>query len=125
MEFDVKIIVAISLAVVEMATALVAIFKGLIGSKTKRKLSQLEQENDLWDYMVDECSNIEGFARVIKNSMTKEQLADYKHSTVMKNLKLYAKANGYEWFNDGVWSQYLVDYIKQVNSASGKHNITK
>lgn len=125
MEFDVKIIVAISLAVAEMATALVAIFKGLIGSKTKRKLSQLEQENDLWDYMVDECSNIEGFARVIKNSMTKEQLADYKHSTVMKNLKLYAKANGYEWFNDGVWSQYLVDYIKQVNNASGKHSITK
>lgn len=120
MEIDVKIIIALALAVFELITATVAIAKGLFNKKTKAKLTQLEQENDLWDYMVDECSNMEGFARVIKNSMSKEQLAEYKHTTVMKNIKLYAKANGYEWFNEGVWSQYLTDYIKEVNKASGK-----
>lgn len=125
MEFDVKIIVALALAVFELITATVAIAKGLFTKKTKAKLTQLEQENDLWDYMVDECSNMEGFARVIKNSMSKEQLAEYKHTTVMKNIKLYAKANGYEWFNEGVWSQYLTDYIKEVNKASGKTATTK
>ena len=125
MEFDVKIIVALVLAVFEMITATVAIIKGLFNRKTKARLSQLEQENDLWDYMVAECSNMEGFARVIKNSMTKEQLAEYKHTTVMKNIKLYAKANGYGWFNEGVWSQYLTDYIKEVNKASGKTVVAK
>lgn len=120
----IKIIGAIVLAVFEIVTAIVAVVKGLKNRKTSQRLSQVEQENDLYNYMVSQCSDMERFARVIKGSMSKSELAEYKRSQVMKNITLYAKANGYIWYCESVWATELEEYISSANAVSGKITAT-
>lgn len=121
----VKLIVTILLIAVQILTAIVAVVKGLTKRKTSKHLSKVEQENDLYDYMVNETANMERFAKVIKNSMTKDELSKYKRDTVMKNMTLYARANGYSWYDESVWGNELTKYIEQANATAGKVTAVK
>ena len=107
-------------AVFSLISFVVSIVKGLSKRKTTKLLTQTEQENDLYDYMVGQTIQVERFSKIIERSMTKEELSKYKRDTVMSNITLYAKANGYSWFNSGVWSDELTKYIEQANASAGK-----
>lgn len=120
MESYVKLLLFILLAVMECIMAIVAIVKGISKRKATGNLTHLEQENDLRKFMVDECSNVERFSKFLKATMSKQELAEYKRSTVLKNMKLYAQANNYIWYNEGVWGDVLTKYISDANTASGK-----
>ena len=75
--------------------------------------------------MVDECSRVEAFSSFLKGSMNKEQLSNWKKNEVLKNIGLYASANGYSWYNKGVWELTLDSYITKANEVAGKANKPK
>ena len=125
MESYVKLCIFLILVVVEIIMTIVAVVKGLYKRKVTLKLSRTEQEIDMSNYMIDECSTVETFSKFLKQSMSKQELSEYKRNTVLKNMKMYAKANGYTWYNEGVWGDTLTNYISRANTASGKHVTTK
>lgn len=102
----------------------IAVINGFKNRNKTKKLTATEQENDLRDFMVEECSRVEAFSAFLKGSMTKEQLSAWKKTEVLKNIGLYASANGYAWYNKGVWDIKLEDYITNANHATGKFNKT-
>lgn len=110
-------VIGILLSVV---SSIVAVCKGKSTSKAKSKLTQVEQENDVYDYMVSECSRVEVFSAFLKNSMSKEQLSEYKKNEVLKNVGLYAQSKGYTWYSKAIAEKDLEDYITNANTASGK-----
>lgn len=120
MNIYVKIIVTILLLIWSFSMSLTALLKGLSKRKVTSKYTQKEQENDLYNYMVSQCSAMERFSKFLKNSMTKQELSDYKRNQVLGNMKMYAKANSYNWYNEGVWGEVLTKYIDEANTASGK-----
>lgn len=120
-----EIAVSILLATISIVSTVIAIVKGLKKRKAMKEKTQAEQELDLKQFMVNECVSVENVSTRFKTVMTKEELSAYKRDTVLKNITLYAKACGYSWYNNGVWLQYLNDYIAECNSVAGKkHNIT-
>ena len=100
--------------------AVVALIKGKTTKKTKGELTVSEQKQDLNNYMVGECSNVEQFSLFLKSSMTKEQLSAYKRNTVLRNMKMYAMAQGYSWYDENVAQMELENYISNANAVSGK-----
>lgn len=125
MDITIKIICIFIAFLFSFVTSLVAFIRGLSNRKVNKKFTQTEQENDLYDYMVGECIQIERFSKIIKNSMTKEELSEYKRKSVLSNISLYAKANSYDWYNSEVWANELDDYITQANASSGKEKTVK
>ena len=100
--------------------AVVAIVKGFSKNKASAKLTENEQRSDMDNYMRSECSNVEQFSSFLKTSMSKEQLSAYKKNTVLRNCKMYAMAQNYTWYNEGVMEENLKNYIAQANEVSGK-----
>ena len=115
-----EIVSLISLATFALCSTVVAFVKGFKKRKVMKNCTQIEQENDLYAYMVNECVSIEKVSTRFKSVMSKDELAEYKRSTVIKNMTLYSKACGYSWYNVGVWTQKLNDYITECNSVAGK-----
>lgn len=111
--------------VVSFISTIIAIIKGLNSKKRNKSLSEVEQRNDLFNFMVSEAIRVEQFAQFLKNSMTKEVLREWKKTEALKNISLYAKANGYTWYNKSEWEQQLTDYITCANQASGKSIVEK
>ena len=120
MEDWTNIIVSLVLASIQVILAIIAIAKGLAKRRTTKELNKAEQEKDMRKYMISECGTIEQFSKLLKNAMTKEELANYKRSTVLKNMYLYAKANGYSWYDEDVWGNELTEYINGANIVAGK-----
>lgn len=116
----IKIVFLIVACLFSIYTSVMAIVKGLSKRKTTKALTQVEQENDLYDYMVNQTIQVESFSKIIANSMTKEELSVYKRNTVINNMTLYAKANGYLWYDSDVWGGKLTTYIENANASAGK-----
>lgn len=110
---------------VSLVSTIIAIIKGLTSKKRNKSLSEVEQRNDLFNYMVSEAIRVEQFAQFLKNSMTKDVLREWKKTEVLKNLSLYASANSYTWYIKSEWEQQLTDYIACANQASGKSIVEK
>ena len=102
-----------------IVSSIIGLVKGKNKKKTSNKLTQAEQENDLFNYMVEQTIQVERFSKLIKNSMSKEELSKYKRDTVLNNITLYAQANGYSWYNSGVWADNLTKYIENANASAG------
>lgn len=107
-----------------LVSSIVALTRGFSKRKSLRQLTQLEQENDLFNYLIEQTVQVESFSKIIEKSMSKEELSKYKRETVMNNITLYAKANGYMWYNRGVWADKLTEYIDRANSSAGKTSRT-
>lgn len=120
----IKTIVTFVPLVFGVISSTVAVINGFKSVKNTKKLTATEQENDLRDFMVEECSRVEAFSMFLKGSMNKDQLSEWKKTEVLKNIGLYASANGYSWYNKGVWDMKLENYITSANHATGKLNKT-
>ena len=120
MEDWLHILLSLLLAGTQVVLAIIAIVKGLAKRKATKNLTIAEQEKDMRKYMIDECSSVESFSKILKGAMSKQELSDYKRNTVLKNMELYAKANGYTWYNSDVWGNELTEYIKGANIVAGK-----
>lgn len=120
METTLKIIIFALSCLFSLFGTLSAIYNGLKKRKTTKALTEGQQWDDVRRFMVNECSRVERFSKFLKNSMSKTELSDYKKTEVLKNLALYAKANGYSWYNHTVWELELKEYINNANVASGK-----
>lgn len=88
-------------------------------SSRKKKLTQAEQETDLFKYMVKVIKNTEVFSKLLRG-ITKGELAVWKHDDVLDKIEMYAKGCQYSWFVREEWSLKIDEYISDANIASGK-----
>ncbi len=119
-EHIISIIVSAVLLVFSIISGVIAFIKGRKQKTITSQLTEEEQKSDLRRQMIDECSSVERFSKFLKTSMTKTELSQYKYSTVLKNITLYAKANSYAWYCESVWGEEITKYINDANAVSGK-----
>ena len=91
------------------ASGLWAYFSGRSKRKITKALSQVEQQEDLRQQMVAEIESAETTAKLFG---VKTDTATWKKSTVLKNVTLYAKGQGYSWYNEEEWSVKIDEYVK-------------
>ena len=106
--------------IVSVGSSIWSFISGKSKKNKNKALTQKEQEIDLDNFMVDECSRVESFSSFLKSSMNKAQLSEWKKTEVLKNVTMYALANSYSWYNKGVYEDKLAKYIENANIASGK-----
>lgn len=97
---------------------------GLVKRKTKKKLSQTEQETDVQHFMQNECIKVEKFSKSYCKTMTKAELSEYKKQTVLEKTKMYAMACGYEWYNEELGVNYITQIVEIANAISGKKDMS-
>lgn len=105
------IIIAIT---VSLVGSILAFIKGRKNRELTKALTEAEQRDDLWDYMVDEIENAESTAILLIT----ENKSEWKKNTVLKNVTLYAKGQGYSWFNKEEWSKSIDDYVKGTKNVN-------
>lgn len=105
------IILAICLS---LASGFIAYLKGIKNSKLTKALSEAEQREELWDYMVEEIENAEDTAKLLQTENTSE----WKKNTVLKNITLYAKGQGYSWYDKEEWSLEIDNYVKGTKKVN-------
>ena len=108
----IKEVIILGLGVISIIGLATNYIVGRKNRKIKSKLTTVEQEQDLYNKMVEECIKVQKFSKFLKNSMTKENLANYKHNTVLENIRVYALACGYTWYHEDNWSDKINEYIK-------------
>lgn len=112
--------ISVTMAFLSVVGGLCAYIKGRSKRKITSKLSQVEQENDLWDYMVVQIKRTETKSKFLKGTMSKEELSKYKKEEVLEKLELYAKGNQYTWFTQSVWSKEIDSYLDDAKQVQTK-----
>lgn len=103
-----RILVLCFLALISLATGIIAYIRGKNNSRLTKSLSESEQREDLRKYMIEEIESAESTAKMFQTSNT----ADWKKMTVLKNVTLYAKGQGYGWYDKDEWSENIDNYVK-------------
>ena len=85
----------------------VAFFKGRSKKKATSNLNQKDQENILYSYMVEEAKKVQKKAKYFQPTMSKQQVAEEKHDTVMEKVEMYARGANYTWFVKEEWDEKL------------------
>ena len=116
------LIVGASFLTTSIVGGTIAFVKGIFSKKTTKNLTETQQKEDLYQEMIDQIKSTEQFSVFLKNSMTKQQLSNWKKNEVLKNVSLYAASNGYGWFVRNEWEEKIVCYITDANVASGKND---
>lgn len=113
-------IISVTMAGLSIVGGFCAYLKGRGKRKITSKLSQVEQENDLWDYMVSQIKRTETKSKFLKGTMSKEELSKYKKEEVLEKLELYAKGNQYMWYSPSVWSGEIDKYLEDAKTVQTK-----
>ena len=107
-------------AVCTILSSAIAFFKGKGKKAETKKLTEVEQREDLRRQMVDEIKVTENQAKMFNMAMPKSEISKWKHSTVIKNLHLYALGNGYNWFDKEEWSNKIIEFVEDTKQVNAK-----
>lgn len=121
-------VIEICITVAPLALAVAGAVTSAIVGKSKKKsnknLTVEQQKNDLRSYMIKRCEVNELFAPVLKSGLKdKTTISEYKKNIVLNDCKIYAKACGYEWYNEEATENMLVEYIHSANIVAGKTTV--
>ena len=102
------------LLAISLASGVMAYLKGKSNRHLTKALSQAEQRDDLRSYMIEEIEGAESTSKMFQITDT----AEWKKATVLKNVTLYAKGQGYSWYDKEEWSTKIDDYVKGTKKVN-------
>lgn len=107
-------ILPIMSAVATVVGLIVAFVKGRKAKRLYQSLTRKEQENVLYNYMVEEAKKIQKKSKFFQPNMGKQQVAEEKHDTVIEKVTMFARGAGYTWYDEIEWSNKLVTLLSDA-----------
>lgn len=87
--------------------------------KVKAKLTEQEQREDLYNFMVKTIKKTEAFSLMV-SFVNKQDKSAWKQNEVLDKMLMYANGCGYRWYDNCVGTAMINEYINDANIASGK-----
>lgn len=122
MDENTRLIITLLAIVYGLVSGIVSFIRGKRNSNTAKALSQVEQREGLRRYMVNEIEVAERTAILFPENFDKGK---WKKDTVLRNVTLYAKGQGYSWYNEKEMSDEIDAYVegtKKVNFIESSGN---
>lgn len=122
MDENTRLIITLLAIVYGLVSSIVSFIRGKRNSNTAKALSQVEQRDELRRYMINEIEVAERTATLFSENMDKGK---WKKDTVLRNVTLYAKGQGYSWYNQEEMSNEIDTYVegtKKVNFTESSGN---
>lgn len=112
---NIEIVVTILSVGYGVASGVIAFVQGRRKRKATQGLTQAEQREDLRNQMIEEIESAESTAKLFPKTAN---VKAWKKDTVLKNITLYAKGQGYGWYDREEWSIKIDDYVKSTKKVN-------
>ena len=101
-------------AVCTLVGLIVAYVKGTNKKKAVNALTEKEQKDMLYSYMLEEAKKAQRKSKFFQPTMSKQEVANEKRESVMEKVTMYARGANFTWYDENEWNEKLTKLLSDA-----------